>query len=233
MKIVCTAPPRLASLCAKRPPADAAEERPMCLFCSPRQLAALRALAPSLPRHRRRRPRRDSGCPHPRPCPRSGAGGDRRHADRECPYHHPRSCPAGGGSDAIRGDRILAVGARRDLEGYRGPQTQVIDAGGRRVISRGLIDARAFPARRHLLRLRNCVGRRALAGGCAGAAARPGAAGRPAELGAGGRWLDAGAIRRTSLPRPWRRSRPPPATSPPSCSTCMSAPSSTAPGGGC
>jgi predicted amidohydrolase YtcJ len=41
---------------------------------------------------------------------------------------------------AIRGDRILAVGPRRDLEAHRGPQTRVVDAGGRTVIP-GLIDA--------------------------------------------------------------------------------------------
>lgn len=41
---------------------------------------------------------------------------------------------------AIAGDRIIGVGARRDLERMRGPATRVIDAGGRTIIP-GLNDA--------------------------------------------------------------------------------------------
>jgi predicted amidohydrolase YtcJ len=41
---------------------------------------------------------------------------------------------------AVRGDKIVAVGARRDLEHMRGPKTQVIDAGAGIVVP-GLIDS--------------------------------------------------------------------------------------------
>ncbi len=45
---------------------------------------------------------------------------------------------------AIRGGRILAVDAAAAMEGWRGPQTRVVDLGGRGV-SPGLIDAHSHP----------------------------------------------------------------------------------------
>lgn len=45
---------------------------------------------------------------------------------------------------AIRGDRILAVGSREDIESFAGPETERVDAGGY-TITPGFIDAHSHP----------------------------------------------------------------------------------------
>ena len=45
---------------------------------------------------------------------------------------------------AVKGDRLLAVGSNAEIEKLRGPQTQVVDLGGKTVIP-GLIDSHVHP----------------------------------------------------------------------------------------
>ncbi|MEW6238653.1 MAG: amidohydrolase [Candidatus Omnitrophota bacterium] len=48
-------------------------------------------------------------------------------------------------SMAIKGERILAVGDKRNVENYRGPQTEILDLKGKTVLP-GLIDSHTHPA---------------------------------------------------------------------------------------
>jgi predicted amidohydrolase YtcJ len=65
---------------------------------------------------------------------------------------------------AIRGEGIAAVGAIADLQGLRGPNTQLIDAGGRTVVP-GLNDAHTHFIRAGSLFDRSALGRRAALAG--------------------------------------------------------------------
>lgn len=114
----------------------------MCLFCSPQQLAAARPsrrhfLATAAAAPAAMAAARVLG---PAPAAAQTAFADTLIENARIITLDPARPEAD--AIAIRGDRILAVGTRRDLEAHRGPQTQVIDAGGRRVIP-GLIDAHA------------------------------------------------------------------------------------------
>ena len=61
------------------------------------------------------------------------------------------------GAIAIRGDSIAAVGAIADLQGLQGPNTQLIDAGGRTVVP-GLNDAHTHFIRAGSLIRSKCAG---------------------------------------------------------------------------
>jgi predicted amidohydrolase YtcJ len=112
----------------------------MCLFCSPRQL---RAAQPS----RRRFLASAAAAPAayaaarvlgPAPAAAQPRLADTLLVNAKVVTLNPAQPEAE--AIAIAGDRILAVGPRRDLEAHRGPGTRVVDAGGRTVIP-GLIDA--------------------------------------------------------------------------------------------